>query len=188
MVDIVPLNSSNATIIHILWRLRLWLISFCCSALIHATADRTSIVKFVAGEYGLDAHKCLPVNNLAPKVLYSASLCGGWVVVVMEKIRNSVTLSSAITSRNKKKLEASLCCAVETLYSNNFVHGALHPPNILAIEDDTIRILDFDWAGCVGVMKYPDDLNTSVAWNEDVKPGGLIQKKYNDYQIMQIFE
>ena len=50
-----------------------------------ATADGTSVVKFVVGEYGLDAHNYLAVKNLAPKVLYLANLCGGWVVVVMEK-------------------------------------------------------------------------------------------------------
>ena len=131
-----------------------------------ATADGTSVVKFVVGEYGLDAHNCLAMQNLAPKVLYSANLCGAWVVVVMEKIQNSVTLSSA--SMNKK-LKASLRNAVQTLHSNNFVHGDLRPPNILALEDNTVRILDFDWAGLAGVVKYPDDLNTSVEWHEDVK-------------------
>ena len=53
---------------------------------------------------------------------------------------------------------------------------------------DTVRILDFDWTGCAGVAKYPDDLNTSVEWHEDVECGGSILPEHNDYQIQQIFE
>ena len=146
-----------------------------------ATADGKSVVvKFVVGEYGLDAHNCLAEKNLAPKILHSAKLRGGWVVVVMEKIQNSVTLSSAC--------ETSLRCAVNTLHSEGFIHGDLRPPNILALADGTVRILDFDWAGCDGLAKYPKDLNTSIEWHEDVKCGGLIQKEHDDYQINKIFE
>ena len=50
------------------------------------TADGTSVVKFVVGEYGLDDHNCLAEKNLALKVLYSANFCSEWVVVVMEII------------------------------------------------------------------------------------------------------
>ena len=53
---------------------------------------------------------------------------------------------------------------MRTLHSNGFVHGDLRAPNILLLKDNTVRILDFDWTGCAGVAKYPDDLNTSVEW------------------------
>ena len=77
---------------------------------------------------------------------------------------------------------------MRTLHSNGFVHGDLRPPNILTLEDGTVRILDFDWAGHAGVVKYPDDLNTSVKWHEDVKCRGFIQMEHDNYQIEQIFE
>ena len=72
-------------------------------------------------------------------------------------------------------------CAVKTLHSSNFVHGDFHPLNILALEDNTVRILDFDWADRAGVVKYLDDLNTSVKWHE-VKHGGLIQIEPDEYE------
>ena len=77
-------------------------------------------------------------------------------------------------------------CAVKTLHSNNFVHGDLRPSNIPALEGNTVQIFDFDWAGRAGVVKYPDDLNTSVEWHEGVKHGGLIQMEHDDYE--QILE
>ena len=71
-----------------------------------ATADGTHVVvKFVLGKYGLRAHKCLAEENLAPQVLHSADLPGGWVVVVMEKIQDSTPLSEA---RMNEDLKASL--------------------------------------------------------------------------------
>ena len=76
---------------------------------------------------------------------------------------------------------------MRTLHSNGFVHGDLRAPNILLLKDNTVRILDFDWTGA-GVAKYPDDLNTSVEWHEDVECGGSILPEHNDYQIQQIFE
>lgn len=52
-----------------------------------ATANGKNVVKFAMAKYGLDAHSCLADKNLAPTVLHSANLCGGWVVIVMEKYR-----------------------------------------------------------------------------------------------------
>ena len=40
------------------------------------------------------------------------------------------------------------------------VHGDLRVQNILVV-DDSISILDFDWAGKEGEVRYPQELNTS---------------------------
>ena len=37
-------------------------------------------------KYGLDAHRKLAELNMAPQFLYSESLPGKWIVVVMERI------------------------------------------------------------------------------------------------------
>lgn len=40
-------------------------------------------VKFVPRQYGIEVHQFLAENNLAPKLLQTAHLPGGWIVIVM---------------------------------------------------------------------------------------------------------
>ena len=101
----------------------------------------------------------------------------------MEKVQNSVP---AITNQHEQQLGSFFAWAVTTLHSSNFVHGDLRPLNILALEDNTVRIVDSDWVGRAGVVKYPADLNTNVEWHEDIKCGGLVQKEHDVYQTSQI--
>ena len=65
------------------------------------------------------------------------------------------------------------------------VHGDLRVQNILVV-DDSISILDFDWVGKEGEVRYPQELNTSCDWYSDVKPGGIIAKEHDVYHINTI--
>lgn len=58
----------------------------------------------------------------------------------------------------------------------NKVGQDLRSQNILVLTDNTICILDFDWAGKKGEVRYPQELNTSCNWHPGVKCGGLISK------------
>lgn len=53
--------------------------------------------------------------------------------------------------------------AAHKIHAVDFVHGDLRPQNIPVV-NNTIRILDFDWAGKVGEMRYPKELNSGVKW------------------------
>lgn len=52
-------------------------------------------------------------------------------------------------------------CLCDALHSLGYVRGDLCPQNILALPDNSIRIVDFDWCGPVGEAKYPADINLS---------------------------
>lgn len=60
------------------------------------------------------------------------------------------------------------------------MHGDLRRPNIMTLERERVRmgamLLDFNWAGENGQVRYPALLNQSeIAWADGVKPGGPIR-------------
>ena len=55
--------------------------------------------------------------------------------------------------------------AIKMLHDAGLVFGDLRAPNIMFSGDD-VFIIDFDWAGKVGEMRYPRHLS-SVMWPEE---------------------
>lgn len=76
----------------------------------------------------------------------------------------------------------SLDEAIAAMREGHFIHGNLHPPNVvLHDEPDGSRkayIINFDWAGVEGEAQYLEDivLNPDVKWPHDpmMMPGELI--------------
>lgn len=139
------------------------------------------IVKFVQS-YGLKVHQYLQERNAAPKIVAFTELAGGWKAVVMEKLCGDTLCSLQI---NQTIVDA-LTQIVKDMHSANFVHGDLRPQNILCSSNNTITILDFDWAGQDGVAKYPVDINPACKWPSGVAPGELITKTHDIFQIEEI--
>eukprot|EP01032_Pedospumella_encystans_P014401 gene14401-16540_t len=52
-------------------------------------------------------------------------------------------------------------------------------------EHDLARLLllDFDWAGRIGVARYPWNLNKDINWPEGVQSGGLIHPDHDKAMI-----
>ena len=136
------------------------------------------VVKFSRSHYGTDVHNLLAEHGLAPQLKYTQVLPGNWHVVIMEKV-TGVSLPAS------EQVNMALKDTVDKIHAQGYVHGDLRAQNILVV-DDSIRILDFDWAGKEGEVRYPQELNTSCNWHSDVKPGGLIAKEHDVYQINTI--
>ena len=140
------------------------------------------VVKFTRS-YGLEAHKILAKNQLAPAIISHETLPGGWIVVIMEYVEGP-QLPESITEVTK----ASLNNALQILHDAEFVHGDLRPQNIVMTKKGGVCILDFDWAGKVGEVYYPSDINLdeSCGWHSDVDRSGLIKFEHDRYQIQKI--
>ena len=54
---------------------------------------------------------------------------------------------------------------MQKAHQDGFVHGDLRPPNII-ITNNGPQIIDFDWAGKIGIACYPVDINPEVDWPE----------------------
>ena len=154
--------------------------------LFEATLDgkQKVVVKFVRSHYGEAAHRLLASDGFAPKLINCHSLPGGWYAVVMDKLEgHSITETTDVSDKVKQSLRK----AVNLMHEKNYVHGDLRPQNMLIV-DETVCILDFDWADTEGTATYPPELNmdSDCNWHPGVKPEGKILKEHDTYQITSI--
>ena len=140
-------------------------------------------MKFTSSSYGITVHKYLFQQQLAPEVLHSAPLPGNWFVVIMEKVGAPLS-EDKLTEDIKESLKAVLRLLKERVY----VHGDLRRPNI-RVKDNTVRVLDFDWAGKEGEARYPSDLNNYCEeWHSGVKRGEVIKSEHDDHLISLLLQ
>ena len=143
-----------------------------------SNGSKEVVVKF-SRRYGIEVHQFLASRNKAPEVIHFAELPGKWFVVVMEKVNNTVCKNDAACAH----IHGELKTVLEELKSKNLVHGDLRPQNILLLADNSIKVVDFDWAGKCGAVKYPTNLNIDCPWHPDVTPGCPIIHEHDEYQL-----
>jgi hypothetical protein len=156
------------------------------------TVDKSSIlvVKFVQ-RYGVEAHQALATAHLAPHLHYYGSIwpeipdATPWRMVVMEFLEGRML--SEESSYSPAICEA-IRNAVKLLHEQGLVHGDLRAPNIIVMptaNGHAARIVDFDWAGKNGEVKYPHDVNlhAKLGWARGVRPLGLIEPKHDMHMI-----
>ena len=154
-----------------------------CKWLYSAKVNDTDVcVKFVPRRYGQEVHQFLADHNLAPQLLQTATLPGGWIAIVMEKIVSGQTLEKPVSPQ----VQQSLRRVLHVLHTKTCVHGDLRAQNIIVAENK-VYIIDFDWAGKEGEATYPPALNVTSDndWAQGVVPKGQIKKEHDEYQIAQ---
>jgi RIO1 family len=136
------------------------------------------MVKF-SGSYDPDVHRALADEGLAPK-LYDVQYDTGLTMIIMEYLEDARpwTDQDRADPAKKKQLRA----IQEVLATNGFVHGDLRPPNILA-KDCKVYVVDFDWAGKDGAVRYPVYLNPDSNWHPEAKLGECIQRHHDEFMI-----
>ncbi|EGO27958.1 hypothetical protein SERLADRAFT_414163 [Serpula lacrymans var. lacrymans S7.9] len=78
--------------------------------------------------------------------------------------------------------------AATCLADNLMVHGDLRRPNIFVVknEEEKVMIIDFDWAGKDGVVRYPLHLSRGVQWAEGVEDYGLIKIEHDAAMVNRL--
>jgi hypothetical protein len=145
--------------------------------LAEATSDTTDpimcVVKFT-DRYGKDAHAAMEEIHMAAELLYCSWEDSVGLIVVITKYYKC-NLEAPLSDEVLQQLENGL----KTLRDQNLVHGDIRRPNILTDEKGCIKLIDFEWSGKAGVVRYPALLNPEIPWPEGVKPGGLIQPEHD---------
>ncbi|KAH9939746.1 uncharacterized protein BXZ73DRAFT_75919 [Epithele typhae] len=132
---------------------------------------RHVVVKFVE-RYGARAHELLAEAGLAPALLYHGDVWPGedelryhgHEMVVMEHVEGVPAFAPEQQSAAAPEVERAL----KILQGSGMVHGDLRPPNILLLRgwgqgvEGRVRIIDFDWAGREGEVRYPCWLSKEV--------------------------
>ena len=142
-----------------------------------AGESRIVVVKFTHSYCGA-AHRLLAEMSLAPRLWYCEKVeTVGMYVVVMDLASGEYI---GIHCQDRR-LDSKLRTAIQTLHDMKFVHGDLREPNILVTEDGDVKIIDFDWCGKDGEVRYPSDISLGVGagWDPSVTRGGLIRKDHD---------
>jgi len=154
------------------------------------------VVKFVE-RYSERAHRTLEKDGRAPRLLYHGSLRSdseqpsyeSLSMVVMEYIDGG-TLALAKPKMSKdvmKTVKAELNRALTLLHDNELVFGDLRPPNVMITKEKKVMLIDFDWAGVAGQVRYPHLLSPAVMWPKDVQPLDLIKKEHDLEMLGKLF-
>ena len=137
----------------------------------------TVMVKICKGKYGEAVHRAMAAEDHSPRLIDCLKVTDDTFLVVMEKFDSEmldVYWESVLVCEKKSKkrtIEQQLRNILSFMQSQGYVHGDLRDPNILVSGKSEIKlkIVDFNWAGKVGEVKYPSDLNT-YAFHSSARP------------------
>ncbi|KAG9217932.1 hypothetical protein CCMSSC00406_0008573 [Pleurotus cornucopiae] len=134
--------------------------------------------------YGAQVHSYLATKGYAPHLHGYKILQGAPTAYVMEYLGHPwVSLfdlsqredfSAKIPSSAMDRIKGAVCTVLQALESGQLVHGDLRPNNIMVkldvdgrledVDGVRLKIVDFDWAGQVGTVKYPLSRNEGISW------------------------
>ena len=157
-----------------------------------ATVDgRKVIVKF-AQSYGDVVHKELAKNGFAPELFYCKKFePTRFYVVVMEDMLDYKEIDDFVSECSTQVVDKILIqCkkALEVIHKLNYCHGDFRTPNIL-VHNETVCVIDFDWAGISGQVNYPFFMNHEhIQWPQDAVGGMPILANHDEYWMHIIEE
>ncbi|KAK0478790.1 hypothetical protein IW261DRAFT_1480823 [Armillaria novae-zelandiae] len=144
-----------------------------------AHEEEQVVVKFVQG-YGAEAHRLLASKGKAPALRYCGPISsdskywyGSLQMVVMEFLRGQ-TVAQKYEGSIAEEVRTVVRGAVQILHDRSLVHGDIRLPNIMIVdgtgdEGERMRIIDFDWAGKQGKVRYPLHLSDYIRSTLGVK-------------------
>jgi RIO-like serine/threonine protein kinase len=118
-------------------------------------------------------------------------ISGGGFMVVMELVEGCDAYQKFKYKELPSAVMKDVELALKKLHDAGLVFGDLRRPNVMVYkpqgkDDEEWRglLVDFDWAGPVGEVKYPPMLNKKISW-----PGGVDAeteiKKDHDLQMLK---
>jgi serine/threonine protein kinase len=161
------------------------------------------VVKFTS-RYHATAHRLVAKSNLAPQLLYISSNSDAQklscpIMVVMEFLEGKtaeetfrVTSLCQRSHPDHRSLFRTICEdvkeAVRILHNAGLAFGDLRAPNIMIVRGRA-KLVDFDWCGEDGQQRYPGEINMdgTIDWHKDVKPGGVMTKDHDNWMARQLF-
>ena len=151
-------------------------------------SDGTKVCVKFATRYLRDIHiRCASIGIALPLRGFEA-LAGGWFMVVMDRIDDVFEPLDTSESRLTNELHKLVLKKTTLLHQAGYVHGDLCDTNLMVRKDGQpgFMLVDFDWAGKIGEVCYPMNVNTDPALGRS--PGaydGEIIKADHDMDMLR---
>ena len=139
--------------------------------------------------YSKEAHLHCAELGFAPKLRRFEDLPGGWYMVVKDKLVGYDPLAHLPYDLPlPRPVFEAIGEQLKTLYARQLVHEDIRDTNILVKKADRTKfmIIDFEWAGVEGVVRYPAHVNyVDIARPNDARDGLLI-KAAHDFMMLDV--
>jgi hypothetical protein len=141
-------------------------------------------IKFTQ-QYSDVVHNYCASKGFAPALHGVNRLAGGWYMVVMDAV-----------DIDHEEITAKRCSAIDEIRSGlvmlhqaGYVHGDIRDANVMVPKDGStgFMLVDFDWAGKIGVVRYPALVNRKdILRPEGAEDGKLILANHDMYMIEKL--
>jgi hypothetical protein len=141
-------------------------------------------IKFVR-RYSQAAHEKCAKMGIAPKLRGFEDIGAGWMMVIMDALDEYKTLEAAPSPDTREPIRAGLI----ELHQAHLVHGDVRNVNIMVRKDGNpgFMLVDFDWSGIIGEVRYPINVNKKIGRPVDVSDGVLIKPEHDMAMLENIF-
>jgi serine/threonine protein kinase len=156
----------------------------------HGKTDGEDICIKFARQYSKDAHLKCSTLGFAPALRGYQFIPGGWIMVVMDSIDDSYQELDDMPQSVKATFDAEVREKLVSLHQAGYVHGDVRATNILAKKNGArgIMLIDFDWAGVIGDVRYPMNVNRDGIDRPDgAYDGELIAAEHDMNMVDNIF-
>ena len=129
-------------------------------------------------------------------------------MVVMEQVNGRDSYSEFRYRDLPQSVVDDMELALTKLHGARLVYGDMRRPNIMVVKKPKCQndddgedsdsdldewrglLIDFDWSGRVGVVKYPPTLNTcgEIKWAKGVEPATAIRPKHDLDMLERIID
>ncbi len=122
--------------------------------------------------------------GIAPKLRGFEDIGAGWKTVIMDALDEEYKPfdKNILPADTGERIGERL---VE-LHQANFVHGDVRDANIMVRKDGKpgFMLVDFDWSGIIGEVRYPININKVDLWRPDDVSDGLLIKSDHDMAML----
>jgi hypothetical protein len=145
------------------------------------------VIKF-SHRYDEHVHAMAHRAKFAPE-LYNIEVYAGGFLLEMEYLEGYCTLEQIRFTAGLEFIITQLEQFLSFLSNSRFVHGDLRAPNIMVnLEEKSVKIIDFDWAGRAGVSVYPLDKSKKIKWHKSALPLGKIEIEHDSWMVREILK
>jgi hypothetical protein len=129
--------------------------------------------------------------GIAPKLRGFEVIGAGWTMVIMDALDKEYKPFDKMDAVGATDTYKLIKERLVDLHQANFVHGDVRDVNIMIRKDGEpgIMLVDFDWSGVIGEVRYPMNVNKTQLWRpEHVSDGELIKSDDDIDMLEHIFQ